>query len=460
MTTPTFAKTHNLNEFLAKLAESEGFEQIIDFLNGSSVKYALTASPTIRTSCIKQFWSTTKVKTVNDEVRVQALIDAKRVNIKESSIRHTLKLDDEEGTSCLANDEIFTGLANMGYDNALVLKPPPEMNLAALWHQQSSVLLQTRSLTSQVSSVDHQLGNMSHHQDIYDNPSLSKKVFANMKRVGTGFSGVITSLFENMLVPAIEEVAPKVPSLEPLPEHLLPSPSNDLIPDANKDSLKFQELIDLCIRFSNKVLDLKSEVIDIKFSFTDKIAKLEDRVHKLEEENMILKEKSFKSAKIDTAAPVDDKEESFKHGRMIADMDADVEVNLEEAQAKAYNLDLQHSEKVLNMQDNNEEEHAEVKEVLEVVTAAKLIIEVANIVAPITVAQVPNANAPRRRMGVVIQEPEEIAASVIVHIEVQPKDKGKGILIEEPKPLKRQAQIEQDEAFARQLEAKLNANIN
>nr|GEX72493.1 hypothetical protein [Tanacetum cinerariifolium] len=40
------------------------------------------------------------------------------------------------------------------------------------------------------------------------------------------------------------------------------------------------------------------------------------------------------------------------------------------------------------------------------------------------------------------------------------KDKGKRILIEEPKPLKRQEQIEQDEAFARQLEVELNANIN
>nr|GEX36786.1 reverse transcriptase domain-containing protein [Tanacetum cinerariifolium] len=97
MTTPTFAKTHNLLAYLEKPAESEGFEQIIDFLNESSVKYALTASPTVCTSCIKQFWSTAKVKTINDEVRVQALIDAKRVTIKESSICRTLKLDDEEG---------------------------------------------------------------------------------------------------------------------------------------------------------------------------------------------------------------------------------------------------------------------------------------------------------------------------------------------------------------------------
>nr|GEV25397.1 hypothetical protein [Tanacetum cinerariifolium] len=77
-----------------------------------------------------------------------------------------------------------------------------------------------------------------------------------------------------------------------------------------------------------------------------------------------------------------------------------------------------------------------------------------------TAAQVPKASAPRRRRGVILQDLKETAASIIVHTEVKPKDKGKGILIKEPKPLKRQAQIKQDEAFSRQLEAKLNANIN
>nr|GEV20519.1 hypothetical protein [Tanacetum cinerariifolium] len=42
----------------------------------------------------------------------------------------------------------------------------------------------------------------------------------------------------------------------------------------------------------------------------------------------------------------------------------------------------------------------------------------------------------------------------------QIKDKGKGIMVEEPKPLKKQAQIKQDEAYARELEAELNKNID
>nr|GFC81921.1 hypothetical protein [Tanacetum cinerariifolium] len=84
------------------------------------------------------------------------------------------------------------------------------------------------------------------------------------------------------------------------------------------------------------------------------------------------------------------------------------------------------------------------------------------IAAPITtVAQVPKTSASRRSRGVVIQDPEETATtSVIVHSDIKYKDKDKGILIEEPKPLKWQAQIDMDEAFARQLEAELNANIN
>nr|GEY39022.1 retrovirus-related Pol polyprotein from transposon TNT 1-94 [Tanacetum cinerariifolium] len=54
--------------------------------------------------------------------------------------------------------------------------------------------------------INHQLGDMTHHKDIFDTLSLTKKVFANMKRVGVGFSKEVTLLFNNMLVQAPEEV--------------------------------------------------------------------------------------------------------------------------------------------------------------------------------------------------------------------------------------------------------------
>nr|GEZ88902.1 ribonuclease H-like domain-containing protein [Tanacetum cinerariifolium] len=56
------------------------------------------------------------IKTVNDDVWLQALIDGKKVVINEASIRHDLKLNDVEGTSCLSNAIIFEELARMRYE--------------------------------------------------------------------------------------------------------------------------------------------------------------------------------------------------------------------------------------------------------------------------------------------------------------------------------------------------------
>ncbi|GJX38394.1 hypothetical protein Tco_0251697 [Tanacetum coccineum] len=90
MSTPTFAETHNLVAFLEKPTESEGFEQIVDFLNANLIKYALTVNPTLYTSCIEQFWTSAKVKTVKEDVRIQALVDGKKVIVTEASIRSDL----------------------------------------------------------------------------------------------------------------------------------------------------------------------------------------------------------------------------------------------------------------------------------------------------------------------------------------------------------------------------------
>nr|GEV44129.1 xylulose kinase-1 [Tanacetum cinerariifolium] len=112
----TFADTHNMIAYLTKSDASEGFDQIIDFLNASSIKYSLIVNPNIYVSCIKQFWSSVSVKKVNDVTRLQALVDKKKVIITEAIIREALRLDDAEGVDCLSNEEIFTELSRMGYE--------------------------------------------------------------------------------------------------------------------------------------------------------------------------------------------------------------------------------------------------------------------------------------------------------------------------------------------------------
>nr|GFC06895.1 hypothetical protein [Tanacetum cinerariifolium] len=67
----------------------------------------------------------------------------------------------------------------------------------------------------------------------------------------------------------------------------------------------------------------------------------------------------------------------------------------------------------------------------------------------------------RRRKGVVIRDlQKESTTSTIIPVETKFKDKGEGILVEEPKPLKKKQQIEQDEKYARELQAELNKNID
>nr|GFC98092.1 xylulose kinase-1 [Tanacetum cinerariifolium] len=80
--------------YLLKSDAREGFNQIIDFLNGSSLKYALTVNPNIYVSCIKQFWTTVAVKQVNDITRLQALVDRNKVVVTEATLRDALRLDD------------------------------------------------------------------------------------------------------------------------------------------------------------------------------------------------------------------------------------------------------------------------------------------------------------------------------------------------------------------------------
>ncbi|GJV22051.1 hypothetical protein Tco_1371071 [Tanacetum coccineum] len=109
-----FVDTHNLAAFLSKPTKSEGFEQIVDFLNANPIRYVLTINPTIYISCIEQFWSTVKVKTINGEVQLQALMDGKKIIIIESIVRRYLQLEDAEGVDCLPNATIFEQLALMG----------------------------------------------------------------------------------------------------------------------------------------------------------------------------------------------------------------------------------------------------------------------------------------------------------------------------------------------------------
>nr|GFA51308.1 hypothetical protein [Tanacetum cinerariifolium] len=195
------------------------------------------------------FWATTSVKMANDVVKLRALIDGNRVVVPEDVIRQDLCLDDADGVECLPNKEIYTKLTCMGYE-----KPPPKLTFykaffSAQWKflihtlvqcictkrtawnefsysmESADICLATGrkfnfskyifdSMVRNANSptkflkylrflqviINAQLNDLSFHNNQYTSPALTQKVFANMRRVGKGFSRVETPLFATVLV--------------------------------------------------------------------------------------------------------------------------------------------------------------------------------------------------------------------------------------------------------------------
>ncbi|GJV86496.1 hypothetical protein Tco_1530434 [Tanacetum coccineum] len=111
-----FCDKHNMVAYLKKPTGSEGFQEIVDFLNDSHIRYALTKNPTIYVSLIEKFWQTATVRTVdNREQEITATVDGKDFTLTEASVRRHLQLADADDISVLPNTETFAQLALMGY---------------------------------------------------------------------------------------------------------------------------------------------------------------------------------------------------------------------------------------------------------------------------------------------------------------------------------------------------------
>nr|GEU66043.1 hypothetical protein [Tanacetum cinerariifolium] len=271
---------------------------------------------------------------------------------------------------------------------------------------------------------------------------------------------------------------PSLPS--PTPTNQPPPPSQEL-PSTSQVYL-------LQLHHQLKVEALEQD----KVAQALEIIKLKQKVKKLERKNKLKLSRLKRLRKVRTAQRVessvdtimDDQEDASKQGEIIANIDvnenvtlkdvaaiektieiekdANVQGRLEESQAQIYKIDLEHADK------DDELEPAELKEVVEVVTTSKLMTKVVTAAATITAATTPITaatitaapSAARRRKGVVIRDPKETATpSIIMHTEPKSKEKGKGIRVEEPKPLKKQAHVEQDEAYARDQKQMLDEEV-
>ncbi|GKA26518.1 hypothetical protein Tco_0712627 [Tanacetum coccineum] len=205
---------------------------------------------------------------------------------------------------------------------------------------------------------------------------------------------------------------------------------------SDEDSLKLTELMELCTNLQQKVLDLEKT----KTTQAEEIVSLKRRVNKLEQKKRSrthgLKRlrRVGDTARVESSGDEEDLgEDASKQGR-IKVIDADKEITLvsvqNDADKEMFDLDALNGEEVF-VAEQNENVVEEVVNAAQVSTAATTVT--------ITTEEITLAQAL-----------EALKTS-------KPKDKGKGIMIEEPmKPIKKKDQISFDEEIALKLQAEFD----
>ncbi|GJU32700.1 hypothetical protein Tco_1176289 [Tanacetum coccineum] len=336
--------------------------------------------------------------------QITATIDGHSMTITEASLRRHLKLDDHDGITSIPNSEIFEQLALMGYhtDSDNPKKTDREQfssNIAtaiiclATNRKYNFSRMIFEHMVSNISSshkflmyprfiqicLDMQRKQLQQHSRTYHVPSLSIKVFNNMKRPTKGYSGQEVALFPTMLAVSEPSTSPSritsspshspepspspqpSPSPEPSFEHspnyttavvTQPSPTQpyptqpsptQLIPTPNESplhavhiygsdegSLKLNELTNLVIKLSDRIGILEDDLRKTKKTYSSAFNKLILRVKKLEARVKI--GKARKRAKIVLSEDDEDiADDSSKQGRKLSNAeDGVLEADLED----------------------------------------------------------------------------------------------------------------------------------
>ncbi|GKD37839.1 hypothetical protein Tco_1258046 [Tanacetum coccineum] len=241
-------------------------------------------------------------------------------------------------------------------------------------------------------------------------------------------------------------------------------------PRSGEDSMQLKELMEFCNKLQQRVLDLENT----KTAQAQEITSLKKRVKKLERKKKSrthgLKRlyKVGVSARIDSSddeASLGNQEDGSKHGRKIHDIDADEDIILENVHDadmfEVHDLDgdevfVETEEPVVNAATTTSTiPVCAAKDLSDVdMTLAQALAELKSTKPKaITTATTKTTTAVTRpkAKGLVIDEQEQASTPI-----TSSKDKGKGIMVEEPLKIKKKDQVLFDEQEAIRLQAQFD----
>nr|GEU62398.1 copia protein [Tanacetum cinerariifolium] len=285
-------------------------------------------------------------------LKLQAIVDGKKVLITESTIRRDLQLENDEGADCLPNVMIFEQLTLMRCQEAI-----------------GDVVAQTRS--ERVSKISN-------------DPLLV---------------GVNT-------------------------------------PRSGEDSLKINELMELCTKLQQKVLDLKT----IKTTQALEIDSLKRKVKKLERRRKSRTHGLKRLYKVRLSARVESSED-----KGLGEEDASIQGRIADIDA---NEDITLMRMLLKKID--------AAQIQVTIAATTPIISIDEVTLAQALAELKHTKPKAKAKGIIFHEPKESTTTTTAEIpKLRSQDKGKAKMIEEPVMLKNKDQIQLDEEVALKLQAEL-----
>nr|GEV53533.1 hypothetical protein [Tanacetum cinerariifolium] len=278
------------------------------------------------------FWNTIAIKHVNDVTRLQALVDKKIVIVTEAAIR----------------EKVFTNIGRVGKGFSRVDTPLFEGMLVAQEIEEEG---DADEYVEEVTAGDAAHGDdTAAHGEV---PTITQEPSIPSPTPPTPPPQPPQAL---PLTSQVQQTPPQSPQVQPPSPPPLPQPQQA----ADFPMSLLQEALDACAALTRRVEHLEY----------DKVAQALE-ITKLKRRGRMIAEMD----KDDAVVLMDDKEEDKKVKEAKVVESTQVQERKAESQAEIYKIDMDHANKVLSMQEDKTEP-AEVQEVVDVVTTAKLITEV------------------------------------------------------------------------------------
>nr|GEV10258.1 hypothetical protein [Tanacetum cinerariifolium] len=260
--------------------------------------------------------------------QLQALVDGKKVIITESTIRRDLQLEDAEGVDCLSNAVIFEQLTLMRKSRRKDTELPQTSVIDEAVNEEMDDSLERAATTTTSLDAEQDRGN------IFKTQSKATPNEPSSQGTSSGGGPMCQEAIGDAFAQTRSKRVSKI-SNDPLLTEVN-------TPQSGENSLKLTELMELCTKLQQRVLDLETT----KTTQTMEIESLKRRVKKLQRRKRSRSHRLKRLYKVGLSAQVESSkdeglvEEDASKQEKIVDIDANEDITLQDEKVVEEEVDV------------------------------------------------------------------------------------------------------------------------